>query len=277
MFGIVEDAEDMVQETYLKWKLTKNEDIKFHKAYLVKTITNLSINHLRGAKKLREKYIGLWLPEPLMKEKVADTTKSIDIYHSLSIGMMVLLEKLSPSERAIFLLKEVFSYEYSEISEILDKEEANCRQIFARAKKHLGGKEKRFEVDMQVHSKMLQKFLNAVGEGNLNGLIELLRDDIELISDGGGKSFSFGDQKFSANRKPLLGIKNVSQFVLSIAGKINTLVPDLSSKIIYANGLPSVVTYSGQRPICIICLEIADDKISNIYLHTNPDKMKTIL
>jgi RNA polymerase sigma-70 factor (ECF subfamily) len=276
MLGIVEDAEDMVQDTFMKWDTETRDEIKNPKAYLVKIITNLSINYLKSAKKTRENYIGLWLPEPLMKEKIIETSKSIDLYHSLSIGMMVLLEKLSPSERAVFLLKEVFSYEYAEIAEFLEKEEVNCRQIFARAKKHLGGKEKRFEVDVQVHSKMLQQFLSAVNKGNLNGLIELLRDDIELVADGGGKSFSFGGQKFSASRKPILGSRNVSKFVLSVADKINTLVPDVSSKIIYANGLPSVVTYSGEKPICIICLEIADDKISNIYLHTNPDKIKAV-
>ena len=274
MFGIVEDAEDMVQETFLKWRTQKNDEIKFPKAYLVKTITNLSINHLKSARKIKEKYIGLWLPEPLLKEKIIDASKSIDIYHSLSIGMMVLLEKLTPSERAVFLLKEIFSYEYAEISEILEKSEENCRQIFGRAKKHLGGKEKRFEVDIKVHSKMLQQFLDAVNKGNIDGLIDLLRDDIELIADGGGKSFSFGGQKFSATRRPLLGSKNVSKFVLNISEKIFKHVPDLSNRIIYVNGLPSVVTYSGKRAICIVCLEIADDKISNIYLHTNPDKIK---
>jgi RNA polymerase sigma-70 factor (ECF subfamily) len=276
MLGIVEDAEDLVQDTYLKWSTVEDNKIKYPKAYLVKIITNLSINHLKSAKKIREDYIGLWLPEPLMKEKIVDASKSIDLYYSLSIGMMVLLEKLTPTERAVFLLKEVFSYEYTEISEIVEKEEENCRQIFARAKKHLGGKEKRFEVDIKVHSKMLLQFLDAVGKGNLNGLIDLLRDDIELIADGGGKSFSFGGQKFSATRRPLHGIRNVSTFVLSIAEKINANVPELSNKIIYANGLPSVVTYSGDQAICIICLEITENKISNIYLHTNPDKIKAI-
>jgi len=276
MLGIVEDAEDMVHDTFLKWSALKNGSVKSPKAYLVKIVTNLSINYLKSAKKIRENYIGLWLPEPLMKERIIDASKSVDLYYSLSIGMMVLLEKLTPSERAVFLLKEVFSYEYPEISEIIEKEDDNCRQIFARAKKRLGGKEKRFEVDVQVHSKMLQQFLNAVNNGNMDGLIDLLRDDIELIADGGGNSFSFGNQKFSATRKPVQGPKNVSKFALGIVKKLSESMPDMSSKIIYANGLPSLVTYSGEKAYCVMCLEITDDKISNIYVHVNPDKIKTI-
>lgn len=276
MLGVVEEAEDIVQDAFLKWSAIKNSEVKTPKAYLVKTVTNLSINHLRSARKMRENYIGLWLPEPLMKERIVDSSKSMDLYFSLSIGMMVLLEKLSPSERAVFLLKEVFSYEYAEISEIVEKGEDNCRQVFARAKKHLGGKEKRFEVDIQVHSKMLRHFLNAANGGDMDGLIDLLRDDIELVADGGGKSFSFGKQKFSATRNPILGANDVAKFVLNITKKINDYVPNLSTEIVYANGIPSLVAYSGEEALCILCLEITGDKVSNIYLHTNPDKIKTL-
>ena len=123
---------------------------------------------------------------------------------------------------------------------------------------------------------MLRQFLNAANSGDMDGLIDLLRDDIELIADGGGKSFSFGKQKFSATRKPVLGPENVSKFVLNITKKINDYVPDLSMEIIYANGIPSLVAYSGKKALCILCLEITGDKVSNIYLHTNPDKIKTV-
>src|SRR5665213_87065 len=129
MLGVVEDAEDMLQDTYLKWMETNPDEVNTPKAFLVKVITNLSINHLKSTRKERENYVGLWLPEPLMKEKVVDSFKSIDLYHSLSIGMMVLLEKLTPPERAVFLLKEVFSYDYDEIAEIISKSEDNCRKI----------------------------------------------------------------------------------------------------------------------------------------------------
>ena len=276
MLGVVEDAEDLVQETFLKWRKCDPAEIKYPKAYLVKIITNLSINQLNSARLEREKYIGLWLPEPLMKEKIPDSSTSVDLYYSLSIGMMVLLEKLTASERAVFLLKEVFSYDYGEISEITEKSEENCRQVFTRAKKHLGGKEKRFKVDIQVHEKLLQQFLSAVNKGNMEGLLSLLKSDIELVADGGGKSFRFGGQRFSATRKPISGQNNVSKFVFNVGQKIRKWVPNVSHKIVYANGLPSVVTCSNHIPYCIMSLEIDGDKISNIYLQTNPDKMKNI-
>jgi len=276
MLGVVEDAEDLVQETFIKWSVLDIGEIKTPKAFLVKMITNLSINLLNSARKAREGYIGLWLPEPLMKEKVLDSSDSIDLYYSLSIGMMVLLEKLTASERAVFLLKEVFSYDYNEISDIIDKSEDNCRQIFNRAKKHLGGKEKRFKVDIKIHEKLLHQFLDAVRQGNMEGLFSLFKEDIELIGDNGGKTSTFGRQKFSASRKPVVGKNNVSKFVLSIAQKVSNNVPNVANKIVYANGVPSVVISSNDVPVCLMSLEIVDGKISNIFVQTNPDKIKNI-
>jgi RNA polymerase sigma-70 factor (ECF subfamily) len=274
MLGVVEDAEDMVQETFIKWR--NLEIAQISNLPSCKIITNLSINQLNSARKEREKYIGLWLPEPLLKEKVLDGFNSVDLYYSLSIGMMVLLEKLNSTERAIFLLKEVFSYDYKEISEITEKAEDNCRQIFARAKKHLGGKEKRFTVDIKVHEKLLQQFLGATNEGDMEGLLSMLKQDIELVADGGGKSFTLGGQRFSATRKPLTGQRNVAKFVFGVGQKIIRYVPNLSYKIVYANGLPSLVTFSNNVPYCIMSLEITEDKISNIYIQTNPDKLKAL-
>jgi len=196
MLGIVQDAEDIVQEAYLKWSSVTMEEIKNHRAYLVKIVTNLSINYLDSARKKREEYVGLWLPEPLLKEQVTDSFKAVDLYYSLSIGMMVLLERLTPSERAVFLLKDVLSYEYAEIAEILSKTQDNCRKIFSRAKKNLGGREKRFQIDVQVHEKMLQKFLSAVSHGNTEELIGLLREDIELLADGGGNHLRLVNKNF---------------------------------------------------------------------------------
>jgi RNA polymerase sigma-70 factor, ECF subfamily len=276
MLGIVQDAEDILQEAYLKWSSVTLEEIKNHRAYLVKIVTNLSINYLDSARKKREEYVGLWLPEPLLKEQVTDSFKAVDLYYSLSIGMMVLLERLTPSERAVFLLKDVLSYEYAEIAEILSKTQDNCRKIFSRAKKNLGGREKRFQIDVQVHEKMLQKFLSAVSHGNTEELIGLLREDIELLADGGGKSFTFGKQKFSANRKPVVGANFVSRFILNVGDKISRYVPNVTNKVVYVNGLPSLVTYSNNIAYCIICLEIRENRIANIYLQTNPDKIRNM-
>lgn len=270
MLGVVEDAEDCLQDTYLKWSELNPDEITNHKAFLVKMITNLSINQLKSTRRKRENYIGLWLPEPLMKEKVVDSFKSIDLYHSLSIGMMVLLEKLTPPERAVFLLKEVFSYDYSEIADIISKSEDNCRKIFSRAKKNLGGQEKRFQLDMKVHENMLHQFLNAVNKGNMEGLIGLLREDIQLLADNGGKAFEFGGK--SLIDKPVKGQNNVSEFIKGVTEKMTDSAPDLTQQIIYVNGLPSVISCSNDKPICLMSLEIEDEKIANIYMHTNLDK-----
>jgi RNA polymerase sigma-70 factor (ECF subfamily) len=276
MLGTVEDAEDLVQETYLKWLELDTDKIQYPKAFLVKIITNLSINELKSARKKREDYIGIWLPEPLMKETISGSIETIDLYHSLSIGMMVLLEKLTPPERAVFLLKEVFSYDFTEIAEIIEKSQVNCRQIYKRAKDHLGGSEKRFKVDVRVHEKILNRFLGAVNDGSIDELIALLREDIVLIADGGGKSLRFGGKKFAAALRPINGKKNVSKFVIHVGEKIEKFVPGVLSKVIHINGLPSVITYSYSTPICVLSLEITGDKIHGIYLNANPDKLRKL-
>jgi RNA polymerase sigma-70 factor (ECF subfamily) len=239
-------------------------------------ITNLSIDHLNRARARRMSYIGPWLPEPLMKEKAADSFKSIDLYHSLSIGMMVLLEKLTSSERAVFLLREVFAYDYSEISSIVDKSEDNCRQIFNRAKKNLDGREKRFKIDVEAHEKILQQFLRAVHKGDMDGLIELLREDVVLVADGGGTSFSYGGQKFSAALNPIIGRTHVSKFMTRVFEKAETSIPGFSFEVAYVNGLASSISYSHDKPISLVCIEIVDGRISNIYVHANPDKIRNL-
>jgi RNA polymerase sigma-70 factor (ECF subfamily) len=188
--------------------------------------------------------------------------------------MMVLLEKLTPSERAVFLLKEVFSYDYTEISEIIEKPEDNCRQIFSRAKKHLGGKEKRFKVDIKIHEKLLHQFLDAVRKGNMEGLFSIFKEDIQLIADNGGKTSTFGRQKFSAARKPVVGKNNVSKFILGITEKVGNNIPNVTNKILYVNGVPSVVTSSNDVPVCLMSLEIVDDKIANVFVQSHkPDSL----
>src|SRR5947209_4372719 len=161
MLGMVEETKDMVQETYISWIESSAEVIENPKAYLTKIMTNKCINHFNKLKIKRERYIGHWLPEPLIHNSELSSFNSPELYHSLSIGLMVMMEKLTGQERAVFLLKEVFSFDYSEISAILDKTEDNCRQIFSRAKKHLGSARKRFAVDIKLHERVLHTFMGA--------------------------------------------------------------------------------------------------------------------
>jgi RNA polymerase sigma-70 factor (ECF subfamily) len=273
MLGDVAAAEDIVQDTYLKWLEVVADDIRHTKAYLVKTVTNRCINYLGSARLKRESYVGTWLPEPLINYDLNKPYAKVEAYHALSIGILVLLERLTPQERAIFLLKEVFAYDYYELAEIFEKTEDNCRQIFKRAKANLGKDAKRFKVDVKMHEKMLHNFLSAVAEGDMESLIVLLKEDIVLLGDGGGSAIHVKGQRLTAPPKPIYGRENVIRLLLTSLGKIRELA-DFRTEIIIANGLPSTISWSGDSPLAVISFEPEGDQIRNIYIQTNPDKLK---
>jgi len=273
MLGEVAAAEDIVQDTFLKWMEMEKQDVRHIKAYLVKTVTNKCINYLDSARIKREKYVGLWLPEPLVNYDLNKPFARVESYHALSIGILVLLEKLTPQERAIFLLKEVFAYDYFELSEVFDKSEENCRQIMKRARENLGKDAKRFEVDLKLHEKMLNKFLSAVSEGSLEHFIDLLKEDIILYADGGGSTIQVKGQRLTAFPKPIYGKDHVGRSVIASMAKVKQL-PDLRQEIIIVNGLPSILSYSAGKPIAIVSIESDGEKIMHIYIQTNPDKLR---
>jgi RNA polymerase sigma-70 factor (ECF subfamily) len=274
MLGNIDQAEDIVQDTYLKWMDVQVGSVKYTKAFLVKMVTNKCINHLNSARVQREDYIGIWLPEPLQDSGPDRAHQRIESYHALSIGMMVLMERLTPQERAIFLLKEIFAYDYYELAEIFDKTTDNCRQILKRAKDNLGKDTRRFEVDMKIHEKILQNFLLAISEGSMDDLIHLLKEDIMLIADGGGTSFSVQGQRLTAFAKPIQGRENVGRLLLSVVPKFRQSVEDFSQELIFTNGMPSIVSYSGSLPQSLVSLELDELYIRNIYVQTNPDKLR---
>lgn len=274
MLGNIDQAEDLVQDTYLKWMEIQSDNVKYTKAFLVKIITNKCINHMASARTQREKYIGIWLPEPLQDHGPDSAQKRIESYHALSIGMLVLMEKLTPQERAIFLLKEIFSYDYYELAEIFDKTADNCRQILKRAKENLGKDTRRFEVDMRVHERILNNFLQAISEGNMEDLIHLLKEDIHLFADGGGRTTLVQGQRLGAFPKPIQGRENIGRLMLRLAPKFQESIPDFKREVIFANGMPTIVSYSGDIPQSVVSLEMDDEGIRNIYIQTNPDKLK---
>lgn len=274
MLGNVDAAEDIVQDTYLKWMEIQADTVRYTKAFLVKMVTNHCINYLNSSRVRREEYIGIWLPEPLQDYDKDKLYSRVESWHALSIGMLVLLEKLTPQERAIFLLKEVFSYDYYELAEIFDKSTDNCRQILKRAKDSLGKDTRRFEVDMQVHEKILNNFLQAISEGNVNDLIDLLKEDIHLFADGGGKALLVNGQRLTAFSRPITGNDKVSRLLLTLVPKFRDSVPDFSQEIIFSNGMPSILSFAGSSPASLVSLEMHDGQIRNIYVQTNPDKLK---
>lgn len=277
MLGGIDIAEDIVQDTYLKWMETDAGNIRNTKAFLVRIVTNQCINHLHSARVQREKYIGVWLPEPLRNYDPDRDQARIESYHALSIGMLVLMERLTPQERAMFLLKEIFAYDYYELAEIFDKSTDHCRQLLKRAKDNLGKETHRFEVDMRVHEKMLRNFMQAASEGDLNGLIGLLKEDIRFFADGGGrKPITIDNKRLSAFPRPIMGSRNVVKALLYSFPRFRRATPDFHTELAFANGLPSVIAYSGDEPVGIISLETDGERIYNIYLQTNPDKLKHI-
>jgi RNA polymerase sigma-70 factor (ECF subfamily) len=275
MLGNIDAAEDIVQDVFLKWIEAGAESVQNRKAFLVRMVTNASINQLSSARARREKYVGIWLPEPLEDSGAPASPARVESYHALSIGLLVLLEKLSPQERAIFLLKEIFSYDYEELAEIFDRTTAHCRQIFKRAKEHLGKDTRRFQVDMKVHERILQNCLQAITAGSMEGLIQLLKEDIRLLADGGGTVFTLKQQqRITAFPKPIEGRENVVRILLQLVPKFIESLPDSRRVPTLVNGMPAVVIYSGDEPKSLVAMEINDQQVQNIYVHTNPDKLK---
>ena len=274
MFAEVDAAEDMVQDTYLKWAETGTEHVKNVKAYLVKMVTNKCINYLNSSRARREEYTGVWLPEPIFGYGADPAQSRADAHHALSIGLLVLLQKLNPQERAIFLLREVFSYDYFELAEIFDKTEDNCRQILRRAKNNLGKDVKRFEVDMQVHEKMMRNFLKAVSGGNIEELIGILKEDIVLYADGGGTSISVNGQRLTAALNPIIGIDHVSRFLARTAPKFYQN-PEFTRQVGFTNGEPSILAFRREIPCSLLVIDWGEDnKAVNIYIQANPEKLR---
>lgn len=274
MLGVVADAEDIVQDSFEKW-LTMDTSVVTHpKSYLVKTVTNRCINHLEKIKRERANYTGPWIPEPLIDDGSLANHRRIEMFHPLSIGIMMMLEKLSPQERAVFLLKEIFSYDYDEIAEIIQKTNDNCRQIFKRAQQHLKDDRKRFEIDMSMHERIFNQFLQACNEGDMDGLITLLREDIIMVTDGGGTSLTVNGRTIQALRKPLSGQENVARFVIRIVQTVQEIVPGFSSKTVLVNNMPALACFSNGKPLSLITLEVWNDRIVNIYVHSSKEKIK---
>jgi RNA polymerase sigma-70 factor (ECF subfamily) len=271
MLGNVSEAEDMVQETYIRWT-TSNGTVSHPKAYLVKIVTNLCINYLDLARKKREKYVGVWLPGPVI-QKAGNTFQPGEIYHALSIGLMVVLEKLTPVERAVFLLKEIFSYDHQEIGEIIGKTEDNCRQLLARAKKQLDNDHKRFQIDLAAHEEILRRFIDACRNGDMESLIGMLKEDITLYADGGGSTFEVNKQRITAAAHPIHGRETVATFLINITARFRSMAPNAGYKVMLVNGSPALVNYSGDRPVNIISLQVEDGKIAQVYGHSNPEKI----
>ena len=267
MLGSVADAEDMLQETFIRWQQAPDDEIRSPRAFLVTIISRLCINHLQSARVQREEYVGQWLPEPIVTDSGSDPLGIIRVDESLSMAFLVMLERLTPVERVVFLLREVFEYEYSEIAAVLGRSEANCRQILRRARQHVSARRSRFKASKRKQNDLLQRFLQAIGSGDLDGLVALLSGDVVLHSDGGGKAIALPNL--------IHGADNVARAMLSGLRKIVPM--NLVRRTVQINGEPGVVSYYlNGKPHSVLTLDAIEGRIRAIYILTNPDKLSHV-
>lgn len=266
MLGSAADAEDLLQETFIRWQQAPEVEIESPRALLVTILTRLCINHLQSARVRREEYFGQWLPEPLVTSPTQNPLISLEIDESLSLAFLLLLERLTPVERAVLVLREVFDYEYSEIAAILDQSEPNCRQILRRARRHIKESRPRFDPSLEQRQELLRRFSQASSEGDLEGLVSLLSKEAVFYSDGGGKA--------PALPKPIYGAENIARGVLE---GLRKLVPkNLVRRFVAINGQPGIVTFLDGKPFSVFTLDASGERISRIYVVTNPEKLKRI-
>ena len=272
MLGSAMDAEDMVQETYLRYQATSpeaQESIISLKAYLTTILTRLCLNQLQLAHRRREQYVGPWLPEPISTNRTTAAAISVDpeerleMYESLSLAFLVLLEELQPIERAVFLLRDVFDYEYGEIAGFLGKSEVACRQAFSRAKKHLAQHRPRFTPSPETQREMLTSFIRAAQGGDMAALTTLLAEDVTLWADGGGKVRG-------AATRPLVGRDAVARFSM---GTLRLAPEGYALEIAEVNGQPAMVVRVGGRPFAVVTIEVAAGRIQAVRAIGNPDKL----
>lgn len=267
MLGSLADAEDIVQETFIRWQEAATEDVQSPRAFLVTIISRLCINYLQSARVQRQQYVGQWLPEPLVLEIGSDPVDTVQRDEFLSMAFFLLLERLNPVERAVFLLREVFDYRYDEISRMLGQSEANCRQILRRARQHLAAARPRFKVSDLKRRELLDRFVLASGSGDLNGLIAVLEEDVVLYADGGGKGFAVPN--------PVFGAMNVARAIVMGQTRFLPKGP-VVSRSVSINGMPGVVSYLAGRPLYALTVEASEDRIKSIYFVTNPDKLSRV-
>jgi RNA polymerase sigma-70 factor, ECF subfamily len=267
MTGSVAEAEDLVQEALFRMGRARQSGVivESPKAYLTTTTTRLAINHLRSARVRRESYVGTWLPEPVVTDLHDSPEEMAELSDSLSMAFLLLLESLSPVERAVFLLREVFDYPYEEIAQVVDKSETNCRQIFARARQHIGANQSHYEASPEQTAALLRSFLAAARDGDLDQLVDLLAADAAFYGDGGGKATS--------TAKPFFGRDQVATVVVRLFERAKRM--GITLEPVLVNGGPGIITHDSQgKVVSVLSLEVLDGVVQTVRGIVNPDKLQ---
>ncbi len=268
MLGTAADAEDIVQDAWLRWSGANRSEVEDPRAYLIRIVTNTAIDRLRSARVRRESYVGPWLPEPILTSP--DVAEDVELADSVSLAMLVVLETLSPLERAVFVLREVFGFSHADLADTLGRSEASVRQVAHRAREHVAERRPRFTPGPAERRRVTEEFLSAAVGGDLDRLLTVLAPDVVLIADGGGKR--------SAARRPIVGADKVARFTVAIGDRPYDGVPagEMEFTAAHVNGAPALIVHGGGEVLSAIVLEIADGRVQTVHVIANPDKLHTI-
>ncbi|MEE1670025.1 RNA polymerase sigma-70 factor [Streptomyces sp. WAC07094] len=268
MLGRVSDAEDVVQEAWLRWSRADRDAVRAPRGYLVRVTTRLAVDRLRQAQARKESYVGPWLPEPYatdFEDAVPDTADRAVLTDSVSLAVLVVLESLSPLERAVFVLREAFGYPFADIAATLDRSEAAVRQLAIRARRHVDERRPRYEVDPAERRDLTERFLAASVEGDLDGLLRLLAPDVRLVGDSGGRT-----------KAPLRVLESADKVARFLAGVAAKGIEDVSFRFLELNGGTALLVLSGGKPDTVLQVEVVDGLIQCIYIMRNPDKLGSL-
>ena len=264
VLGSVTEAEDVVQDAWLRWSRVDSTAVSDAEGYLVRVTTRLAVDRLRSARVRRESYVGPWLPEPMLTSP--DVAENVVLADSVSTAMLLVLEALSPVERAVFVLSEAFGYSHAEIAGFTGRSDASVRQIAHRARQAVSARRHRYDTDPEVRQQATERFLAACLGGDLNALMEVLAPDVILVSDGGGFT--------GAPRKPIRGIVYVARAIV-VLSKRRPAGSD--ARLLHVNGGPGIVIYSGRTPVLALTLHLADGAIQEVHVVSNPEKLRGVM
>jgi RNA polymerase sigma-70 factor (ECF subfamily) len=268
MLGRVADAEDVVQEAWLRWSAAERTEVLEPRAYLVRITTRLAIDRLRHVQSRREAYVGPWLPEPIATDfahTVPDTAERAVLAESVSLAVLVVIEALSPLERAVFVLREAFGFPYAEIATALDRSEPAVRQLAGRARRHVEERKPRYDVDPVERRDLTERFLAAAAGGDLEALLSLLAPDVRMVGDSDGKA--------KAPLRVMESADKVGRFLFAVAQEP---VREFDVRLVELNGAIALLALSAGRPDSVMQLEVLDGRIQCIYIVRNPDKLASL-
>ncbi|HYJ48479.1 MAG TPA: RNA polymerase sigma-70 factor [Microbacterium sp.] len=261
LLGSAADAEDVLQESWLRWDSLDRSQIREPRAYLVQIVTRQALNHLRTVARRREDYVGEWLPEPLLTSP--DVADDVALAENVSIAMLTVLETLGPAERAVFVLREVFDVPYDEIADAVGKTPAAVRQIAHRAKAHVSARRPRVQVVRSEHAEVVERLVDALNTGDLQGLMDVLAPDVVSVADGGGKVRG-------ASRRPIVGAQRLARYLVGGMAKVDGV---LLARATWVNGQPGIRMELDGHLVGVVALTVADGRVTRVYSIANPDKL----